>query len=91
MLRTGLNDVKFTDATILSGLHRAAPLDFIGLDQLPYLQDVGRICDPKLCPEPFARHLSIRILDIESFLCVDKIIFTIFFYTNNLKINYLFL
>ncbi len=32
MLRTGLNDVKFNVATILPGLHRAAPLDFIGLD-----------------------------------------------------------
>lgn len=46
MLRTGLNDVKFNVATILHGLHRAAPLDFIGFDQLPYLQDAGRICDP---------------------------------------------
>lgn len=46
MLRTGLNDVKFNVATILPRLHRAVPLDFIGLDQLPYLQDAGRICDP---------------------------------------------
>lgn len=87
MLRTGLNDVKFNVATILPGLHRAAPLDFIGLDQLPYLQDTGRICDPILCLVAFTGHISSRIVDIKGFLCGDKVITTVFFYTNNLKIN----